>query len=393
LAAPDPRVALLLVTVGDLSGSGGTERQFAGLFDYLRTRRAGRVSMITAASSLKRLQQAGHVQDGQGVVTLSLGDRPASTKPGIAWMTVLLIWRTLFRGYDIVHICQPTPSYVPYAAVLTRLPRAWRPAVVLTVVDCTLTPNLIAGSAADRYERQVVDAHRRYVRATALDGVFSWYSAFVEYSRAHHWFSGAVIKPARFCFSDPRRFEPGRKQPAIVFAGRLSEQKRPLLFVDAAADLLERDPQLVEGWRFEMYGRGPLEDAVRRRIAERGIGERLTLTHAIDMAPVFAGSRLFVSTQAHENFTSLAMLEAMAAGNAIVAENVGQSSEFVQPGNGILVTPATPAAFADGIAAYLREPARHDAMAAESRRLATEVHTVEHFAADIDAFWRDVAAS
>jgi glycosyltransferase involved in cell wall biosynthesis len=109
------------------------------------------------------------------------------------------------------------------------------------------------------------------------------------------------------------------------------------------------------------------------------------------MAPVFARSRLFVSTQAFENFTSLAMLEAMAAGNAVIAEDVGQTREFVRPGeNGHLVTSATADAFADAMADYLRHPERQDAMATESRRVATEVHTIEHFAGDITTFWRDV---
>jgi glycosyltransferase involved in cell wall biosynthesis len=98
-----------------------------------------------------------------------------------------------------------------------------------------------------------------------------------------------------------------------------------------------------------------------------------------------------VSTQAIENFTTLAMLEAMASGNAVIAENVGQTGEFVRHGeNGLLVSPATVEAFADAMAEYLRHPERHDALAAASRSLATSVHTIEHFADDIIAFWRAV---
>ncbi len=393
MIAKHPRVALLLVTVGDLSGSGGTERHFASLFEHLRRQTPGRVSLITAASSLRRLQQAGLLQSTEGVVALPLGDRPAVTKPALIWMTLLLAWRTLFRGYDVLHICQPTPSYVPFAAIVTRLPKSWRPSVALTVVDCTLTPNLSTGTAADLYERQVVDAHRKYFGWTRLDAVYSWYRDFVSFARSHQLLTpGTTIEAARFFFCDSRRFTPAAKDRVVVFAGRFSEQKRPLLFVEAIAELLRREPQLSAGWRFEMYGRGPLGERVATRIAELGIGDRITLAHAIDMAPIFGRSRLFVSTQAHENFTSLAMLEAMASGNAVVAEDVGQSAEFVRPENGLLVKPATAAAFAAAIAEYLRRADRHDAMAAASRRLATEVHTVEHSAGDIIAFWREAGA-
>ena len=49
------------------------------------------------------------------------------------------------------------------------------------------------------------------------------------------------------------------------------------------------------------------------------------------------------------------MLEAMAAGNAVDAEDVSQTREFVRAGeNGLLVAQGTSEAFADAIAEYLR---------------------------------------
>lgn len=392
VASRPPRVALLLVTVGDLSGSGGTERQFAGFFEYLRQQHPGRATLITGRSSLRRLRAAGLLASARDVVALPLGERPAEGRLGILWMTLLLLWRTLGRGFDVIHLCQPTPGYVPYAAAVTWLPRFLRPAVALTIVDCTLAPNLVSGDPADLYERQVLDAHRWYFRWTRLDGVYAWYRAFVDVSRRlrllPRW---AAVVAARYCFTDVRRFQPAVKEPLIVWAGRLSAQKRPLLFVDAIAALRSRAPQLVAGWRVEMYGRGPLERDVEARVREHGLDDLIRLTHTIDMAPVFARSRLFVSTQACENFTSLAMLEAMAAGNAVVAEDVGQTREFVRPGeNGVLAQGPTAEAFAAALMEYLQSPGRYAEMAAESRRLATELHTVENFAADITAFWRAV---
>ena len=239
----------------------------------------------------------------------------------------------------------------------------------------------------------MLDAYRLYERLVRLDGVFAWYRAFVEVAGGRRR-RDQVLQAARYCFTDTERFVPiAPKQPVVLFAGRLSEQKRPLLFVDAVAILRDRHPELVRGWRFQMYGRGRLAAEVASRISARGLDPLLTLSHAIDMAPIVGESRLFVSTQAFENFTSLAMLEAMAAGNAVIAEDVGQTGEFVRDGeNGFLVSPPTPEAFAEAMARYLRAPDVHDAMAAASRRVATEVHTIEHFAGDIVAFWRRLAA-
>ena len=392
-AVRSPRVALLMVAVSDLSASGGAERQFTDLFEYFRRAHGGCVSLFTARAALARLRQSGRVADDAHVVALPLGSAPARGWSNVAWMTALLLLKTLGRGFDIVHLCLPTPSYVAYAALMTRLPRSLRPRVVLNVIDCTLAHNLVSNAPADLYEQQVVDAHRMYFRWTNLDGIYSWYQAFAEVSRRQHLVDAAtIVRPARFCFTDPRRFRPdARKENVAVFAGRLSEQKRPWLFVEAVSVLRRRCPDLVEPWRFAMYGDGPLRTRITRLIDEHGVGDILTLTHTPDMAPVFARTKLFVSTQALENFTSLAMLEAMSAGNAVIAEEVGQTSEFVGNGdNGFLVSPADSETLAAAIGEYLRHPDWHDRMAAASRYRATNVHTIEHFAEDITTFWREV---
>jgi len=390
-----PRVALVMVAIGDLSGSGGAERQFGDLYQHLDRTSPGRVALITDAASLQRLREAKRWHDPGAVVALALGPRPAQSRIGIARLTMALLLETVGRGWDVVHICLPTPSYVPYAALITALPRAWRPRIAITVIDCTVAPNLSTNTPADQYEQQVMDAHQLYFKWTQLDGVYSWYQSFVVAATSLRLFSErTTVTPARHCFTDPERFQPhALKENVVIFAGRLSTQKRPLLFVDAVASLRRRRADLVEGWRFEMYGGGVLEPEVRARISEHGLGDVISLTRAPDLAPVFARTRLFVSTQAFENFTSLAMLEAMAAGNAVIAEDVGQTRDFVRHGeNGFLVSAASAAAFADAIADYISHPELSMRMAAASRAMTTEVHTIEHFAADITAFWSLLAS-
>ncbi len=384
-----------MVAVSDLSGSGGAERQFSDLYEHLSRTDPSRVSLITARASLGKLQAAGRLRNLAGVVPLELGDRPAQTRAGIAWMTLKLLWTTIGRGYDVVHVCLPTPTYVPYAALLTALPRWCRPRISLTVVDCTLAHNLRAGAAADPYEQQVVDAHRMYSQWTRLDGVFTWYRAFAETVGALRFFSPRTrVIAARYCFTDPDRFRPATtKSNIIIFAGRFSSQTRPLLFVDAIASFRERYPERAAGWRIHMFGGGPLEGEVRARIAEHGLDGVIVLDRKPDLSAEFAGSRLFISTQAFENFTSLALLEAMAAGNGVIAADVGQTREFVRHGeNGYVVPEESAAAFADAIAQYVADPAAQARMSEASRVMATRVHTIDHFAGDINAFWREVAA-
>lgn len=389
------RVALIMVAVSDLKGSGGAERLFSALHTYFAADGGPiQVVMITAASSLRRLRSAGHLHDMAGVIALPLGPHPGRGKISIAWMTVRLLGATLGKGFDVVHICLPTPIYVPYVAALGWIPKPLRPRTALTIIDCTLAPSLASPPPLGTYERQVLDAHRMYFRWTRPDGIYSWYRAFVDAASMQSLIAGrTLIRAARYCFTDPARFAPMEpKENVVVFAGRLSEQKRPLMFVDAVATLLRQQPDLIAGWRFEMYGLGVLEPEVRRRIAEHRLEAILILSSTPDLAPVLARTRLFVSTQAVENFTSLAMLEAMAAGNAVIAEDVGQTAEFVKHGdNGWVVRPATAASFATAIADYLRQPQRHDDLARASRAIATEVHTIGHFAADLGEFWGRLA--
>lgn len=393
MTSDQTRIALVLATVGDLSGSGGTERQFSDLFEFLRNRTPERIELVTSRAAIERLRNADRLAASDGIIALPLGERPARTKLGIAWLTLALLWTTVRRRWDVVHICQPTPSYLPYVAAITWLPRACRPRVTMSVVDCTLAHHLEAAQPADDfYERQVVDAHRRFARWTRLDGIYSWYRAFVDAAARLQIFPTATVRAAACCFADADRFRPGAKRDLVIYAGRFSAQKRPLLFVDAIASLCRRYPDISESWQFAMYGSGALESAVRARIAGHGLQDRVNVMRTPDMAPVFAVSKLFVSTQAYENFTSLAMLEAMAAGNAIVAQDVGQTSEFViSGGNGYSIASATADSFADAMADYMIHTERHDAMAEHSRSVATRVHTIEHFAADIEAFWSEVS--
>jgi glycosyltransferase involved in cell wall biosynthesis len=388
-----PRVALVMVVVGDLAGSGGSERLFADLHSYFAARPESDVTLVTASASLARLREARPLTGASRVIALDLGSRPGRGKVGVTWMTMRLLAVTLRGRFDVVHVCLPSPIYVPYLAALRLLPRRWRPSRVATVIDCTLARSMEHAPPHGTYERQVLDSHRLYQRWAKLDGLYSWYRAFIDAASLGRDSAGPLLRAARFCFTDPIRFRPAReKEKLVVFAGRFSEQKRPLLFVDAVARLVGDEPELVRGWRFEMYGQGSLAREVAERIAARRLSGFVTVTRAIDMAPVFARGRLFVSTQAFENFTSLAMLEAMSAGNAVIAEDVGQTREFVRDGeNGHLVVDASPEAFAAAIAAYLRHPDRHDAMADASRALVTRVHTIEHFAEDVLAFWGDVA--
>ena len=154
-------------------------------------------------------------------------------------------------------------------------------------------------------------------------------------------------------FTDVARWAPRGKDPhTVTFAARLHPEKAPLLFVEAAARVARARPSA----RFALYGRGDLEDDVRRRIVSLGIANRVERGFVTDLAPVFGRSAIFVSCQQHENLGSSSLLEAMASGNAVVATDVGQTRQIVNESVGRL-TNAEPGALATAITALLDDPA------------------------------------
>ena len=151
-------------------------------------------------------------------------------------------------------------------------------------------------------------------------------------------------------------------------------------------------PDLLNGWCVEMYGKGVQLEQVRIAISRAGMRHLIKLTHAPSMHTVFAGSRVFVSTQDFENFTSLSMQEAMAAGNAIIARNVGQTSWYLRDAeNGFMMRHDSPQGLADALFRYVSEADQHENFALRSQQIATVEHSVNKFVVHLERFWRQVA--
>ena len=109
------------------------------------------------------------------------------------------------------------------------------------------------------------------------------------------------------------------------------------------------------------------------------------------MTRVFENSKCFVSTQNFENFPSLSMNEAMAAGNVIISRNVGQTKLFVKDGvNGILLKSDNPTGLAKAIKWFINNPSKHSDMAYESVKLTTQVHNFENFKSQMNFIWDQI---
>ncbi len=119
--------------------------------------------------------------------------------------------------------------------------------------------------------------------------------------------------------------------PAIVrflYAGRFSPEKRLPELIVAFAVLCQESP----GYQLTLLGEGNQESELRGLVVDKGIEERVTfLPWTNDVPALMATHDVFVLNSAHEGY-ALVLLEAMAAGLALVTTDVGCVGELVLSG-------------------------------------------------------------
>jgi glycosyltransferase involved in cell wall biosynthesis len=122
---------------------------------------------------------------------------------------------------------------------------------------------------------------------------------------------------------------------AILAVGRMTAQKRPLLFLEIAARIATRVPQAKFFW----IGDGPLAAEWDTRAAALGIGSRAQrLGWREDVAPLLASGDLLLHTAEYEGMP-LAILEAMAAGlPCAVSESLHREMPFLDESNSFRVS-------------------------------------------------------
>ena len=123
----------------------------------------------------------------------------------------------------------------------------------------------------------------------------------------------------------------------VLFLARLQERKRPLAFVAAARALADRFPKATFTLVGPDEGQGA---AVRRAIAEAGLGERLAWAGPADSAGAarwMADSDLYVLPSVNEPYP-MSVLEAMSSGlPVVVTDTCGLADTVRRTGSGAVV--------------------------------------------------------
>lgn len=175
----------------------------------------------------------------------------------------------------------------------------------------------------------------------------------------------------------------------VITLARLAPNKGHRYIVEAAPLIVARHP----GVHFVFAGVLDQADPVRLQIERGSLSKHFTLLgFRSDVANLLAGSDIFVLPSLGEGF-SLSIVEAMAAGLAVVATRVGGAEEIIVDGqNGFLVPPADAGALAAAIIRVLNMDPSARSSLQQSARIAAARFSVQAMADRTFALYQQVAS-
>lgn len=158
-------------------------------------------------------------------------------------------------------------------------------------------------------------------------------------------------------------------EPHVVFLSNLIERKGVTEFADAI-DALDGRPDLP-GFEVTVAGSGQLTDRVEKLAADHDTVSYLGYIDEAHKRAVLEEGTIYVLPTRAEGLP-IVILEAMAAGTAIVSTPVGSIPEVVADENGRLVAPADAGALTETLATLLADSETVSKMGETNRQTAVE---------------------
>ncbi len=166
----------------------------------------------------------------------------------------------------------------------------------------------------------------------------------------------------------------------IMSVGRLSPPKGYDILVSAVDKLRRSHP----GVQLVVVGEGMLRAELEEQISSRELGEHVFLLgQREDVRDLLAAADVFVSSS-HWEGLSIAMLEAMAEGVAIVATEVGDASLLLADGRGLLVPPGSPDSLVEALRRVIEDPELRIGLGTAARQYVQSEHDVVHWVGRIE---------
>lgn len=165
--------------------------------------------------------------------------------------------------------------------------------------------------------------------------------------------------------------------PAVGMVARLAPQKGVGFFLQAAAGILKKRPEVI----FLLVGSGPLEHEIRTRITRMNFPEQSfrLMGHREDAQELYAAFDVLILSSLYEGLPYV-LLEAMAQGIPVVATDVLGSRDVVVDGEtGFLAPMNDPDRIAECALLILNDAALHARMGEAARKRVGEEFSLNAF--------------
>ncbi len=186
-----------------------------------------------------------------------------------------------------------------------------------------------------------------------------------------------------------RREGVGAEEVVFACVGRLTVPKNQQLLLDAFA----RVPDAREKGRLLLVGEGEKRRELELQAEALGVGHRVRFLGArTDIPEILGACDVFVLSSSWEG-NPLAVMEAMAAGKAVIATAVGGVPELVVDGaTGLLVPPGDGAALAEAMSVLLHDVARRRDLGRAAAKRAEEQFCVKVMAKRYEELYENLLA-
>lgn len=169
--------------------------------------------------------------------------------------------------------------------------------------------------------------------------------------------------------------------------GRLAAEKGLEDLIDALVQVKSSSMR----FRCLIAGDGPIRGELEQRVADRGLsGEVVFLGFRSDVPHIMQAADLMVFPSWREGL-SIALLESMCAGRAIVSTSIGSTIEATADGRAaLLVDPGDIPSLAEAIVKLGRDPALRDQLGAAARELFLKRYTLVRMLDDYHQVYREL---
>ena len=287
-------------------------------------------------------EQRRHLATELRVSTHEIGDISTDGVLSFLWSVLVIIWNALTfstrSAPDIIHV-HSSHRFSFYRAGFYVLfaSRVWKCPVVLH----------IHGSSFDAFVSTTSPLVRRYLAAVfdATDEIIVLSEYWKRTLGSHTDEAKLTVIPNAVDADDYAPAFEGNT-PHIVFVSNMIERKGIIELVEAVEDLARSDLD----FQLSLGGKGPRAAHAKALAANHENVEYLGYISEAKKQVLLGEASIFVLPSYAEGLP-IAILEAMAAGNAIISTTVGAIPEVIGEENGLLVEPKE----ADQLAGALRE--------------------------------------